>query len=113
MRPLLVAMFILVCDAAAAQPSVSIGVGGGAGTGDCRDVARQIVRDWIDVRDLMGSDDGSLKRPSPNDFQCVAPTEIEGAMPRHVGASALRCYTVQRTAVCCDAQMRSCAGLSQ
>ncbi len=108
MRQLLFVVLILLCASAVAQSSVSIG----AGTGDCREVARQIVRDWMDVGDLIAGD-GTLKRPSANQFQCVAPTELQGAMPRRAGTSDLRCYSVQRAGVCCDAQMRSCATLPQ
>jgi hypothetical protein len=108
MRQLLFAGLILLCAHAAAQSGVSIG----AGTGDCREVARQIVRDWMDVGDLMAGE-GLLKRPSANQFQCVAPTQLQGAMPRRAGSSDLRCYSDQRVGVCCDAQMRSCATLRQ
>jgi hypothetical protein len=108
MRQLFIMVLMLLSGTAAAQPGVSIGVG----SGDCRGVAQQIVHDWFEVHDLMSSDSG-VRPPSPNEFQCVAPAELERAMPRHVGASQLRCFVVGHAGVCCDPQMSSCASLSQ
>jgi hypothetical protein len=108
MRQLLFAlMMMLLSGAAAAQPSFGVGVGSGE---DCQDVARQIVHDWFEVRDIMTSD-SSLKRPSAGQFQCVSPAALEHATPRRAGGSGLRCYSVQRVGVCCDAQLRACAAL--
>lgn len=106
MRQLLFAVWVLLSGSADAQPSIGIGVGGG----DCQDVARQIVHDWFDVRDII-SVDSSLKRPSASQLQCVDPAYVQGAMGRRAGASGLRCYSVQQVGVCCDAQLRSCAAL--
>jgi hypothetical protein len=107
-RQLFITVLMLLSGTAAAQPGVSIGVG----SGDCRDVAQQIVHDWFEVHELMTSDSG-VRPPSAKQFQCVAPAELEGAMQKHVGGSRLRCYVVGHAGVCCDPQMSSCASLSQ
>ncbi len=106
MRQLLLALFILLAGSASGQPTIGIGIGGG----DCQGVIRQITQDWFSVRQIMSSDSG-LKRPPTSQFRCISPAYMNGAMQRHVGTTQLRCYTLEQTGVCCDADMQFCATL--
>ena len=98
------AVVLLVASQASAQPTFGIGVGS---TG-CADVARQIVRDWFDVRELL-SGDAKATRPAAGDLQCVDPAYLRGAMAWHGGITNLKCFEVDGRGVCCDAQMQECA----
>jgi hypothetical protein len=105
MRRLLFVILVVISGAANAQFGVIVG-----GSGDCHEVARQIVSNWIDVRDLM-TDDSKTKRPMASQLQCVSPAVVETLNGRRAGGSSLRCYRVQQTGVCCDAQLQACAAL--
>lgn len=104
MRIISIALTILLASEVSAQPSFNVGTG----SMGCQDVSRQIVRDWFDVKDVLGGDAGSF-RPSAGDFRCVSPESVRDALPRHAGGSALKCYKVQGAGICCDAQMQECA----
>jgi len=106
MRQLLVVMLVVICGVAHAEVGIVVGGGGG----DCHEVARQIVSNWMDVRDLM-TDASTVKRPMASELQCVSPSVVQTLNPRRAGTSGLRCYRVQQTGVCCDAQLQACAAL--
>ncbi len=107
MRTLFLAVLVLTAAPAAAQPTFGIGVGSGA---DCQEVARQIMREWFDVKSAF-TDEVGVRRPSTSEFRCVAPESVQGALPKRAISSSLRCFSMQGTGVCCDSQMMSCATL--
>jgi len=92
---------------AMAQPSFGIGVGSAGG---CREVSRQILDDWFDVKDVFAAEAG-MQRPRSSDFHCVAPESMQNALPKRLMGSDLRCFVMNRRGVCCDAEMRGCATL--
>ena len=107
MRKLLIASLMVLAGHAIAQPGFGVGVDSGT---SCHEVARQILHDWIDVKDLMGAQQ-STKRPSASEFRCISPSSLQGAMPKRLGGTNLRCYSLGGTGACCDAEMQSCATL--
>jgi hypothetical protein len=109
-RQLLTIALLAFAPLATAQPSFGIGIGAGAGAAGCQAVARQILRDWPDVSAVMAPD-GGLRRPSAQEFRCVAPAQLQYATPRRAGTSELRCFKVSGAGACCDADMQACAML--
>ena len=106
MRIYLVALAVSVAIGASAQPTFSVGTGGGGG-GDCREVLRQIARDWFDVQGVFGGTKSEM-HPDPDGFRCVSPDAVRDAMPRRT-VSQLKCFKIQGGGVCCDPQMQACA----
>lgn len=108
MRAFLIVSCVLLSGNALAQPTFGVSVGGSVG--DCREVARQITRDWFEVKDVIGAGH-DLKRPTASDFRCVAPESLQSAMPRRLAGSSLRCYSKSGLVACCDPNMQACATL--
>ena len=92
-----------------ASAEVTFGVGSGA---NCEDVARNISRNWFDVKHIFSEGVGS-KRPRPKDFQCVSPQYMYNLLPRSLPtlSNKLVCFKEREIAACCDPQMRACATL--
>ena len=88
---------------------VTFGVGNSA---NCEDVARDISRNWFDVKHIFSEGVGS-KRPRPRDFQCISPQYMYNLLPRPIPAlsNKLMCFKEREIAACCDRQMRACATL--
>lgn len=92
-----------------ALAEVTFGVGNSA---NCEDVARDISRNWFDVKHIFSEGVGS-KRPRPKDFQCISPQYMYNLLPRPIPAlsNKLTCFKEREIAACCDPQMRACATL--
>ena len=92
-----------------ALAEVTFGVGNSA---NCEDVARDISRNWFDVKHIFSEGVGS-KRPRPKDFQCISPQYVYNLLPRPIPAlsNKLTCFKEREIAACCDPQMRACATL--
>ncbi|MCS5570728.1 MAG: hypothetical protein NZ768_10450 [Pseudomonadales bacterium] len=88
---------------------VTFGVGNAA---NCDEVAREISRNWFDVKHIFSEGVGS-KRPRPKDFQCISPQYMYNLLPRPIPAlsNKLICFKEREIAACCDPQMRACATL--
>ncbi len=94
----------------------------GAGIGrmnECRDLNREIVRNWLTLKDHMApgqqqeEKDKKTKRPSRRDFECISAqymrrlNEISSR-----GSLRLRCYEHPEQDVggfCCDKQLTTCS----
>ncbi len=107
MRTLLLVSCLALAIPASGQPTFGIGVGSGAG---CQQVTQQISRDWFNLKDVMGTDQGTM-RPKTSEFRCVDPGSLRGAAPRRVIGSALQCFSMRGTVACCDENMQQCATL--
>ena len=92
-----------------ALAEVTFGVGNSA---NCEDVARDISRNWFDVKHIFSEGVGS-KRPRPKDFQCISPQYMYNLLPRPIPvlSNKLTCFKEREIAACCDPQMRACATL--
>jgi len=88
---------------------VTFGVGNAA---NCDEVAREISRNWFDVKHIFSEGVGS-KRPRSKDFQCISPQYMYNLLPRPIPAlsNKLICFKEREIAACCDPQMRACATL--
>ena len=90
-----------------AWAEVTFGVGTGA---NCKDVVRNITRNWFDVKQIFSEGIGS-KRPRSKDFQCISPQYMYNLVPRSLPtvSGKLVCFKEREIAACCDPQMRACA----
>lgn len=107
MRTLLFVSCLALAIPTSGQQTFGIGVGSGSG---CHEVARQISRDWFNLKDVMGADQGTM-RPKTSDFRCVDPDSLRGAMEKRAIGSSLQCFSMGGTVACCDAHMQECATL--
>lgn len=107
MRTLLFVSCLALATPASGQPTFGIGVGSGAG---CQEVTRQISRDWFNLKDVMGADQGTM-RPKTSEFRCVDPDSLRGAMQKRVIGSTLQCFSMSGSVACCDQSMQECAML--
>lgn len=127
---------VLLCTVCLSVQAVEFGgadfgasVGGNAGR-DCRDLNREISRNWLMLKDHMAPDlvqrevqqsqDQSadskkkkLKRPSRRDFQCMSGQYMRNLIETSSkGSLKLRCFEHPQQGYggyCCDRELEECA----
>ena len=100
----------LVMALTLSPPAIGAGFEAGGGV-NCREVQRQITRDWFQMKGFFRPDNQSLKRPGSRDFYCVSPGYVRDAFQQPSRTASLKCYSLQGQKFCCDSGLRACAGL--
>jgi hypothetical protein len=93
--------------------SYSANIGGNVGFGetDCSSVKRKLTSQWSDLRQFFRPQQKDLKRPRSREFFCVSPQYTRDSLPTRRFSASLKCYDVQGTRFCCDANLSACAGM--
>lgn len=84
----------------------------GVGGDSCREVKRQITRNWTQLSSFLRRNNESLKRPKAEDFFCISPRYTRNVMQKRTGSFDMKCYSVEGQKFCCDKKLTACAGLS-
>jgi len=101
--------------AATADAAIDFGVSRGNPM-DCGELGRQVVRQWMSLKDFMAPGYEGERRPRSRDFQCVDPGYMANLFERpSAGGGTLRCFAHTEgnaAGYCCDRRLETCVMFS-
>lgn len=107
-------LFLVLVGGASAGARAEVGIGFGV---SCTDLIQQIIRTWIDVRQVMAPMTVKLKRARREHFICIDPRWTEYTIERPTGTlRTLKCFMDPENEgldFCCDPQLEACVQLKR